>query len=308
MFGKNKFYLPLYNKSCVPSCNIPDIYNAEGRKMDVFFLRDIHSAHDPHGDGSKYFIWDRYNYGLKTHFYTHRTMLETMGKPDRKYGMLIETPAIVPKDYQIFDKHRGIEREFDAIFTYDEKLLNDLSNAKFFPGCAGIWYGRRNGKIINPEQYKEKEKNISIVSSEKTMCDLHKVRLELARVCKKNKIADTYGTFDGGEYVSIETSLKEYRYSIVIENYISDYFFTERLTNCFASQTIPIYLGARKIEQFFNSDGIICLNFKEIENIENILRICTKEEYERRLPAVLDNYKEVQKYNNVLDYLYEQYF
>lgn len=304
MFKKNRIYSPLYNMSHIPSDVIPDIYNIDGKKMDIFFLRDIHWAHNPYGDSSKYFLWDRYNYGLKTHVYTHNAMLETMGQPTRKYGMLIESSQIVPKDYNIFKRHKGLEQEFDAIFTYHDQLLNELQNSKFFPGCAGVWYGKKNKDIRHPNQYQNKEKDISIVSSDKVMCELHKVRIEIARYCKRNNLADTFGTFDNGNYVSIEDSLQDYRYSFAIENDITDYFFTEKITNCFASQTIPIYLGARKIDQFFNPDGIIKISKDDVHNIDYIVNQCTKEEYERRLPAILDNYNRVQQYINIWDYFY----
>ncbi|MDE7247352.1 MAG: hypothetical protein K2N43_05655, partial [Lachnospiraceae bacterium] len=99
----------------------------------------------------------------------------------------------------------------------------------------------------------------------------------------------------------------DYRYSIIIENDISDYFFTEKITNCFASQTIPIYLGARKIDRYFDADGIIAVTEKQLANIEDVLKTCTRENYEARVQAVLRNYERVREYVNMQDYLYEHY-
>lgn len=303
----NKIYSPLYRQEVMPSSIIPDIYNYEGQKMDIYFFRDIHTAHDPYGGNGKYFIWDRYNFGLKTHFYSHMAMLETMGKPIKKYGIFSESPQIVPNDYKIFKKNKGLENEFSAIFTYDQKLLNEIANAKFFPSCAGVWYGRNDAGVIDTEQYKRKTKNVSIVSSDKRMCKMHKLRYNLAEYCMKKGLADTFGTFNGGAFVPIEQSLKDYRYSIVVENALEDYFFTEKITNCFASQTIPVYLGAEKIGNFFNPDGIIKIQLKDLDDIDSIIRLCTKAEYERRIPYILDNFNRVQQYTNMQDYLYETY-
>ena len=72
------------------------------------------------------------------------------------------------------------------------------------------------------------------------------------------------------------------------------------------AQTIPIYIGARKIDDFFNPDGIIKMDVKDVNNLETILKQCTKEEYEQRLPAILDNFERVQCYRNMQDYLYEK--
>ena len=42
--------------------------------------------------------------------------------------------------------------------------------------------------------------------------------------------------------------------------------------------------------------------------VERLLAQCTPAEYERRLPAVLDNYHRVLKYLNPDDRLYEEFF
>lgn len=289
-----------------PTKNHPDIFNRYGEKMEMFYLKDQIMA--PYS-GSKYFMWDRCNYGLDTHFYAHNNMLFTSGQPRRKFGLLIESKQIVPDNYLIFKKNRGLADEFDAIFTYDDELLNSLPNAKFFPSCAGVWYGDRQGIFCwDKECYQKKNKQVSIVSSDKRMCHLHEIRIELSKVCKRNGLADTFGTFDGGKQCLIDDSLTDYRYSIVIENDISDYFFTEKIINCFASQTIPIYLGARKINKFFNVDGIIMLNESQIGDIESVLRKCTVEYYQEHLEAVIDNFHRAHEYQNVYDWLYEHYF
>jgi len=133
---------------------------------------------------------------------------------------------------------------------------------------------------LDAKAYEKKQKDVSIVSSNKENCDLHRFRIDVARRCKKEGIADTFGTFDGGTYSDISESLKEYRYSIIVENTISDYFFCEKITNCFAAQTIPIYLGARKIDEFFNADGIIHIEMKDLNEIENIMIDFVNREYD----------------------------
>lgn len=305
----NLFYSMIYKDDkrvlSYPIKEYPSVYNQYGEKMEIFYLKDQILA--PYS-GSRYFMWDRCNYGLETHFYAHNNMLFTCGKPCRKYGLLVESRQIVPDNYRIFDKFKGIEREFDAIFTYDGELLNKLENAKFFPGCANVWYGRDKQFEWDPKAYLKKNRNISIVSSDKRMCHLHDVRIAVSQYCKKNYLADTFGTFDGGSACLIDDSLTNYMYSIIIENDVSDYFFTEKITNCFAAQTIPIYLGARKIDQYFNADGIIIITEKQLGEIECVLKGCTRQYYEEHLKAVQENYEKVKQYKNIYDWLYEHYF
>ena len=180
---------------------------------------------------------------------------------------------------------------------FDSDVLDSLSNARFMPFCAGLW--------VSPENCSEaKSKKISILSSDKNSAKLHRVRKSIAFRCKREGLADTFGTFDGGGFVAPEITLRDYRFSIVIENDISSYFFTEKITNCFAMQTIPVYLGASRINEFFNTDGIITISLSDVDSIEKVLAQCTPEEYARRLPAVMDNYERVKEFANIFDYMW----
>ncbi len=256
---------------------MPRIYNEEGRLLETYFIKNRHSQHAPFGREGKYFFWDRYNYGLDTHFYGPESLTKTLGNPQVKYGMLTESRAIVPQDYEVFRRHKGLEKEFRYIFTYDETILNEIENARFYPICARVWYGQDNQFLWDSDAYLKKSRDVSVLSSAKTMCHLHEVRVGLSRYCKRNCLADTFGTFDGGAPCLADDSLRDYRYSIIIENDISDYFFTEKITNCFAAQTIPVYLGARKIDRYFDGDGIIAVTEKDLANIEDVLKMCTRE-------------------------------
>lgn len=293
-------YTPYYNPVVPLPSDEHKIFNADGTPMRTFFIRDIRFAHCPVNE-SKYFIWDRFNIGLNTHFYSHNSMLETMGTPERRYGILIESEAIVPEDYKIFDKNPELAKQFDLIFTYSEELLNKLPNARFVPFVANI-----DGEPAAPDCYMHKTKNVSMLASDKCFCDMHRFRLELARKCRDKKLCDTYGKFDGGARVpQISDTYRDYRYCICIENDIKPFYFTERFTTALANQCIPIYLGATKIDKFFNPDGIIQITTES--DIEQVLKKCTPAEYESRLAAVLDNYERALAYKNPFDFMYEQY-
>ena len=212
----------------------------------------------------------------------------------------------MPGDYEIFRKHPGLEKEFTLIFTHSAKILEEVDNARFFPFFASPWFGTEmGGGVIDDHAYEKKTKNASIVSSDKRMCAYHDYRIDLARKCRSEGLADAYGTFDGGSMIKIESALADYRYSIVIENDISPYFFTQKITDCFAAMTIPIYFGATKIGDYFNEDGII--RIKPGDNVRKILSGCSEKEYVARLPAILDNYRRVQEYRNMWDWLYDKY-
>ena len=302
-----KVYYPYYNSSFPPSSIEPEIYNKEGKLMRTFFLRDFHMAADKTQE-SKYFIWDKFNIGLKTHFYTHQAMLETMGKPTHKYGWLIESEGIVPNDYKLLRKNPNLASEFNKIFTYSEDLLDKLPNAELLISCANIWYGNIEGDTarLNSEQYKNKEKMCSMMCSEKLLTKMHYVRHNIATQALSLGV-DVYGKFNGGMFIPYKSkSLEKYRYQIVVENDISPYYFTEKILDCFASQTVPIYLGATKIDKFFNPDGIIFIKQEDVNNIEKYLKQISVSDYESRIPALIEIYEKSLIYCLTQDLIYEK--
>ena len=147
------------------------------------------------------------------------------------------------------------------------------------------------------------------------MCPMHIFRQTVAQKCKQEHLADTFGQFDGGGYIDIKVPFDGYRFHITIENDITPYYFTEKISNCFITQTIPIYIGATRIDDFFNPEGIIKIPMLDVkgtpvldwEKFVEILKSCTVEEYERRIPAVLDNFERVKKFSNPMNTMYEKY-
>lgn len=213
----------------------------------------------------------------------------------KKIAMLIEPRSIQPSVYDYILIHFD---EFKYVFTGDDKILSSLPNAK--PIIWGwTWYRCENPK---------KTKLISMVCSDKELCELHKERKRIARKYK-DKI-DVYGTIDGGEYIN-DNIHKDYMYEVVIENDIQDIWFTEKLLNCFANMTIPIYYGARDIGIYFDTGGmIICKNIEEVEQkIDDILEY--KEWYEEFYSSSRDelyrNYELSKQYENFDTWFYNRY-
>lgn len=305
-----KIYVPIYSRYHKMYNKEPEIYNKDGSLIRTFFLRDkCFSASNP--QVSKYFIFDKYNFELPVHFYTHNCMKQTLKRKgtflaEKMFGLLCESKEILPNDYLIFDRHPGLNKDFDLIFTYDEDILNKYDNAREFCQCANISLG---DNITDDELNAclTKNKNISIISSDKKSCELHKLRFEWATHFEKDDKVDTFGTFNGGKYVRAIDTLKNYRYSIVVENAILPFWFTEKILNCFATYTVPIYVGHSNILKRFNSDGIIFVPEKDFDHIDEIIKQCSAQDYEQRLPAIMDNYKRVQQYKNSYDLLWEKY-
>lgn len=304
-----KIYMPYYRGNYSPFDEVAKIYNQKGEVLERVFIRS------PYGfggvrEGSKIY-WDCYDIRLPKHFYADSAILETMGNPTNRYAWLAESKSITPEHYQIFEKHKGIEKDFDFVFTYDSKLLDSLENARLILPF-GIWYGnevssgynpetplnevKKDPVKISPDVWKIKDKNISMICSAKILCPMHKIRHQIAKIAQESGKVDVFGGFNGGKKFPFKSAtLEKYRFSIVVENDISDYYMTEKIMDCFASMTIPIYLGAPKVSEFFNPDGILFID--KNSDINKILSLCSKQEYLNRLEAVKDNFNRVLSYN-----------
>lgn len=212
--------------------------------------------------------------------------------------LLIEPRSIQPN---VYEYALQVADQYEYVFTHDSKLLNALPNAKPIL-WGGVWCRSENPK---------KTKLISMISSDKELCELHKERKRIARKYK-DKI-DVYGTIDGGEYVKPIDTLEPYMYSVVIENYIDDIWFTEKICNCFATKTIPIYYGARDISNFFEDRSIIiCRSIDELEKRINDV-IDLQDDYiefynekDTQL-ALQENYELSKQYEKFDEWFYKTY-
>lgn len=290
----------------------PEIYNKFGERLRVFYLQDTLGRFLPSfcdGRQSRYIYWDRANKNLDFHIYSHEQILKTTGTPRKKFALLIESDQIVPQDYLIFDKNPGLHREFNNIFTFSERLLDKYDNALLYI-YGTVWYGTpKGGGEMRDDLFMEKDANVSMICSDKEYNKMHKLRKDVAFYLKNNHLADTYGNFDGGQRISqVADGLTRYRYNVAIENSTSRNYFTEKVMNCFASMTIPIYIGADNIGSYFNDSGIIQLSPNiSMTEIEKTIKLCGKEFYDERIEAVKDNYRRVQNYLTPEDQIYINY-
>ena len=208
-------------------------------------------------------------------------------------ALLIEPRSIQPQVYKYMETHYN---KFKYVFTHDSILLRNIPNGKQIY-WGGVWN-------ISDEP---KTKNISFCSSNKTICIEHRERLALAK--QLDEKIDCMGTFNGGRRVSTKEIYAPYRFSVAIENYVDDYWFTEKLCNCFANKTIPIYYGARKISDLFNTDGMfLCNSISGIKGVINyILKEGPEKLYEERKAYIDDNFERVKRFVCFEDEFYNMY-
>lgn len=227
-------------------------------------------------------------------YYTYASLHE-LGDEKEKNIILLESSAIIP-EHVIWVKQNA--DKFKTIYTHNSSLLS-IPHAKWIPG-GGCWIGTEFGG--GELKVYDKTKSISFMSSGKAMCPLHIMRHTLAQYCQQyHPYINIFGM--GGPFVKPVDYLSDYRFSIILENYVDDCYFTEKLLNCLATGTIPIYLGARTLP--FNEDGII--RFNSSQELLSAIKRATPEFYTERLDAVTENLELCKKYLCIEDYMWENY-
>ena len=206
---------------------------------------------------------------------------------EKRFGWILESQAIIP---QIYANAPQALDNFECIFTHSKELLDLDPRFKFAP-VGTHW--------IKEPSIPKKTKTVSMIASNKIMCLGHAMRHSWIQ-----RLHDKVDFFGRGfkEIESKEEGLNDYMFSIAIENCSVPNYFTEKIGDCFATGTIPVYIGCSNMGQFFNTDGIIKLSHElELESL-------TEDLYLSKLEAVKDNFERIQKYEIPEDWIYEHYF
>jgi hypothetical protein len=237
-------------------------------------------------------------------FYTHEQIFEAPDQGGNQFAWLFESKAIIP---QVYARAPEVLDRFRAVFTHDLDLLAlRPDKCRFTPG-GGLWIGGTVGG--GSCQLHDKRALVSMVSSNKRMCELHARRLNIALALMDDARVEVFiGGYNRNSrnWVPIIDTLAPYRYSIVMENHQDGLYFTEKLLNCFATGTVPIYLGAREIHHFFNTEGM--LRFDNEAELATALDRVGEADYARRLPAIEDNFRRCQGFRTIEDYIARVHF
>ena len=241
---------------------------------------------------SKNISWDYNTFKNDATFYVDSSIIE--GCKDKrsvtKYGWILESKFIVDLQAYCSQNLKSLKREYKYIFTHDQFLISLDSDLFKFTPANGTW-------ISNP-QIHNKNKKISMITSNKQITAAQKFRVSFA---DRNKTK--FDLFGRGhkEISNKEQGLEEYMFSICIENGVYKTYYTEKILDCFACGTVPVYLGAPDIGDHFNKDGIIVLS----RNLD--LNSLTEELYYSKINAVKENLEKMKKHYTVEDYIFEEY-
>lgn len=219
--------------------------------------------------------------------------------PNKSFAWLYESPSIMPN---LFIYAAEIKNKFRYIFTHSTDLCRlDEKRFKWAP-ASGPWIGGDpNGPGGGKIGIASKTRLASMLASNKNFTSGHRKRLQLASLLKtQNSPMDIFINANVKHCYDV---IAPYMFSFVVENGNYYGYFTEKILNCFAVGTIPVYDGDPDIGLKFDMGGIIHIQ----DWISGRINL-SKNEYYRRLNSVNQNFRILNnKFLCPEDYIYENY-
>ena len=217
---------------------------------------------------------------LPENIYANEITVMYLLEPNEIYGLA---------DYVI---HNDNYNHFDFILTFDRNVLAKCSNAvKFEFGTTWI-YGYK---------FKEKEFGVSTIVGHKQKTPGHIMRHDLWMRRKEITVPSTFyissrGGLENTENCPVlgEKSYEKHiayntQYHIAIECASEDYYFSEKLIDCFQTKTVPIYWGCEGIGKYFNTDGMIIVG--DIDEMIYKVNSLKPGDYEKMACPIEENYE-----------------
>lgn len=197
---------------------------------------------------------------------------------DNIIHLCIEPPNEVSKYRQYANKNVSL------IFnTVDIKKNNILSH------CAIPWHIGKGFDFLSSlkvESLKKEDKIVWVTSNQRSS-KIHNVRMDF--LDKVSALQLPFVELYGRGINPIDNkwdAISKAKYAIAFENYKNDYYWTEKIMDCYLSYSMPIYFGCNLIHNFFPKDSYIQLDPND-KHIDLFLKeIVTSKKWENNLDGI----------------------
>lgn len=248
--------------------------------------------------------WLREGPNTPTTFFTDLCLEDGVtARADFKVAWILEPAEINAAPYRFVEKHLDA---FDLVLTHHAEYLRRWgTKAAFYPNGMS-WIATDDWRVH------EKTRLTSIIASDKMMTKGHRLRHQIIKDAQERATRDHRDLGDllsvfGRAYRPVKhkvEALGPYRFSVVIENSAAPWYFTEKLLDCFATHTIPIYWGCPGIAKFFDTEGMIVVSSKE-DALDALGRV-SGALYDEMLSALKGNHERAKQYRVAEDWIVDQ--
>ena len=173
-------------------------------------------------------------------------------------------------------------KRFSLIMTHDARLLERGAPYVEFPfGTSFISF------VLESPPKLQKSKLVSMIGAPHPQSlGGHALRNQVIDSLIPRADVDCFGK--GVKWIDSKLDgLADYGFSIAMENHSRNYYFSEKIIDCFLTETVPIYWGCPGITRYFDVRGMLL--FDALPQLESILDSLTWEKYAQMLPFVQSN-------------------
>lgn len=234
------------------------------------------------------------------------------------YGLEDDNCAICPPEKIFF-----VMGECEQIHIYKRKFIRQFYNLitaqqidykvqniyKDYYACwfAGLKFSKKglekrysydDFSKMNPVK---KTKLMSVITSNKTMCEGHKERLNFVKEIKDH-FGDEIDVFGRGicDFEDKWDVLAPYKYHIAIENQQQNYYITEKFHDPYLAFCYPLYYGAPNVDSFYSKESFLSIDIHNVkQSIEQIEVILQNDPYDNLLPDIIKTRDKILNDNNM---------
>lgn len=175
-----------------------------------------------------------------------------------------------------------LERDYDLVLTHRRDLLD-----RGHP-FHRLDFSTTYVQDVSPEGLPQTKKHLAsfVGSVQHELKEGYALRMDVANRLRDDPRIDLYGR--GIRQVEHKSeALLPYCFSVAIENASEDYYYTEKIIDCFLCRTVPIYWGCPSIAEIFDERGM--LTFSDMEGLGNLLNGLSFDLYQQMAPFVEEN-------------------
>ncbi|PWJ86866.1 glycosyl transferase family 10 (putative fucosyltransferase) [Mesorhizobium loti] len=204
--------------------------------------------------------------------------------------------------------HRALhlgQGENTIVLTSDAELVARQNAGRRFvlsPPITRSWSVRKTYDQLLVSEVVDKPHRLSWITSNIALLKGHRYRLAFLERLREEIEFDLFGR--GFQLIGDKwDALAPYRYSIAFENTRADYYFTEKLMDCFVAETMPIYYGSPAITRFFPPDSMVLIDPEDKNVGPKIREIINSDLWMERRDAIREAKRLVLEKYNIFAYL-----
>lgn len=172
-------------------------------------------------------------------------------------------------------------------------------------GKGGYTFSQDYDSLKKPSDPAEKIKLISVITSNKAFTRGHLDRIKFVEKLKEH-FGDQIDVFGRGfrPFDDKWDVLRPYKYHIVIENSSQRYYWTEKISDCFLTETFPFYYGCTNLSDYFSTQAFMPIDIRKPEAaISTIEQAIKDHRYEQSVTALAHCKQQVLGEYNMFEYV-----